>query len=245
MNSSIFLSKAKYSTAGITHLMDHNPYMIAWWSAAFPGFGHYMLNQYLRATLLTLVEVTINTCAHINEAMVYSFCGEIELAKLTLNIDWMLGYLIIYLITIGDSFRSAVELNKLNALAKPTITNLEIFPSEVHYLKKKKPLIGALYSFLFPGFGQFYTHRIFLAFYAIFWWWVYILLSHSHRSIVLLLLGEIEHSITVLHPHWLLFMPSVIGGSIYFAHLTCRSHNELLLESQKVRLGNRYAGSKL
>jgi hypothetical protein len=51
----------KISLFGITHLQQHNPIMVAWWSAVFPGFGHYLLNQYIRATLLTLCEVTINT----------------------------------------------------------------------------------------------------------------------------------------------------------------------------------------
>ena len=239
------LPKAKYSTAGITYITYHNPYMIAWWSAVFPGFGHYILNQYLRATLLTIVEVTINTGAHINEAMVYSFCGEIELAKSTVNIDWMLGYLIIYLITIGDSYRSAVQLNTLATLAQPTIPNFKLLPLEVSYLLPKKPLLSAIYSFLFPGFGQLYNQRIFLAFYATFWWWVYLLLSHAHRAIVLLIVGEFDTSLAVLRPHWLLFMPSVLGGSIYFAYVTCCVHNNLIRESQQARLLNRYSGSRL
>ncbi|HWJ77026.1 MAG TPA: hypothetical protein VNR61_02995 [Niallia sp.] len=244
--SSIFLnSKARYSTSGVTHISYHNPYMVAWWSAVFPGFGHYILNQYLRATLLSLLEVIINTGANLNEAMVYSFCGEIELAKATLNLDWMLGYILIYLVTIADSYRGAVQLNTLSKLAEPTIPSFEIFPAEVSYLSKKNPLISALHSFLFPGLGQLYNQRIFLAFYSIFWWWVYILLSHAHMAIVLLITGDFESSLRILHPHWLSFMPSVLGGSVYFAFVTCRDHNKLFDESQKDRLSKRYSGSKL
>lgn len=76
---------AQISMFGITHLKQQNPYMVAWWSAIFPGFGHYLLNQYIRATLLTLSEVATNTLAHINEAMVYSFSGQFELAKSVLE----------------------------------------------------------------------------------------------------------------------------------------------------------------
>lgn len=73
MSATLTFPKAKYSTAGITYLMYQKPSTVAWWSAVFPGFGHYLLNQYARATLLTVLEVIINTGANINEAMVYSF----------------------------------------------------------------------------------------------------------------------------------------------------------------------------
>ncbi len=60
---------ATLSVYGITHLHRQNPYMVAWWSATFPGFGHYMLNQYIRATLLTLSELIINTLSRVNERL--------------------------------------------------------------------------------------------------------------------------------------------------------------------------------
>ena len=244
MSTTLTFSQAKYSTAGITYLMYQKPLMVAWWSAVFPGFGHYLLNQYARATLLTIVEVIINTGAHINDAMIYSFCGEIELAKSVINLDWMIGYIIIYLITIGDSYRTACQLNKLVGLTTPDLASLEIFPFEIQYLQNKSPLLGVLYSLFFPGLGQLYNHRIFLGFYAIFWWWTYILLSHAHKAVVLILTGNFHSSTVILHPHWLLFMPSVVGGSVYHSYITCIQHNKLANESQQKRLTDRYAGSK-
>lgn len=115
----------------------------------FPGFGHYLLNQYARATLLTVLEVIINTGANINEAMVYSFCGEIELARSVIHLDWMIGYIVIYLITIGDSYRSAVQLNKYIELSTPDLASVEIFPFEIQYLQNKSPLgVPTHFSFL-------------------------------------------------------------------------------------------------
>ncbi|WP_163101104.1 hypothetical protein [Peribacillus alkalitolerans] len=140
----------KISAFGITFIHQQNPIMAAWWSAVFPGFGHYLLNQYLRATLLTLAEVFINTFAHINEAMVYSFCGKFDLAISVLEPEWTFGYIIIYIITIWDSYRSAIFQNKLSHLAdleNYRIPRIEILSSEIQYLKKKNPIIGVIYSF--------------------------------------------------------------------------------------------------
>lgn len=239
---------SKISMFGITHLKCHNPYMIAWWSAVFPGFGHYMLNQYIRATLLTLSEVIINTLAHINEAMVYSFCGKFQLATSILEPNWSFGYLVIYLFTIGDSFRIAIYQNKLTALARienRKIPLLSITNSEIQYLEVKSPVLGVIYSFSFPGLGQLYNHRFGLAFYAMFWWWIYIWLSKAHEAALALLLGHLSHSTALLHPHWFLFMPSVMGGSIYHAFITTKDHNQLFRMEQRQFLTEKYRKVRL
>lgn len=234
---------SKISVYGISEIKQQNPYMVAWWSAIFPGFGHYLLNQYTRATLLTIFEVTMNTLAHINEAMVYSFCGKFELAKAILEPRWAFGYVCIYLIAIGDSFRSAHYHNKLSHLArleKTPISNIKIFPSEIQYLQKKSPIMGIIYSFFFPGLGQLYNHRFGLAFYAIFWWWFYLSFSKMHEGFLALLLGHFDQSISILNPHWLLFMPSVMGGSIYQSYRTTIEHNELFRLEQRRYLSKKY-----
>ncbi|MDQ0857712.1 hypothetical protein [Bacillus sp. V2I10] len=73
--------KAHLSMLGTTQFHLRNPYIIAWWSAAFPGFGHLLLSKYLRGLLLFVWEVFINMQSHLNIAMVYSFCGEIDKAR--------------------------------------------------------------------------------------------------------------------------------------------------------------------
>ncbi|MEK4145996.1 hypothetical protein NST02_02775 [Robertmurraya sp. FSL W8-0741] len=146
--------------------------MVAWWSAVFSGFGPYLLCQYLRGTFLTLAEVILNTLAHINEGMIYSFCGQFELAKVVIEPKWAFGYLTIYLVAIADSYRSAIYQNKLHHLAVleyKGIRRLHISPMEIQYIEKKNPIIGALYSFFHPGLGQLYNHRFGLAFYAMLW----------------------------------------------------------------------------
>ncbi|MBB6214512.1 hypothetical protein HNQ80_000592 [Anaerosolibacter carboniphilus] len=234
------------SKFGVTNLHRQNPYIVAWWAAAFPGFGHYLLNQYFRATLLTLTEVITNTLAHVNEAIVYTFCGDFERAKVVLQPRWALGYIIIYFYSIWDSYRSTLAQNKMCHLAELENERLDCMlftSSEIQYLEQKKPATAAIYSFFFPGLGQLYNHRFGLAFYAMLWWWIYLTLSRAHESLTMIITGNIEMSIPLLHPHWLLFMPSVLGGSVYHAFITSKEHNRLFRLEQRRFLKERYQDS--
>lgn len=67
--------KAHVSIVGTTQLHLRNPYIIAWWSSAFPGFGHLLLSKYLHGLALVMWEIFINMAAHVNQAMIYSFQG--------------------------------------------------------------------------------------------------------------------------------------------------------------------------
>ena len=78
--------KAHISIVGTTQLHLRNPYIIAWWSAGFPGFGHLLLSNTSRYVLF-MWEILINNMAHINHAIVYSFTGNIGMAKEVLERD--------------------------------------------------------------------------------------------------------------------------------------------------------------
>lgn len=234
------------SVFGITYLHRQNPYLVAWWSAMYPGFGHYMLNQYLRATLFTLSEVTTNTLAHVNQAIIYSFCGQFEMAKAVIKPPLLFGYAIFYFFAIWDSYRSTLTQNKMCQLAEFENERLPctlLHPNEIQYLEQRNPWIAAFYSCLFPCLGQLYNHRWGLAFYGIFWWWTYLFLSHAHEALLYLLLGNPQASVAVLNPQWLLFMPSVWGGSVYHAFMTTLEHNRLYCLEQRRHLTERYRNS--
>jgi TM2 domain-containing membrane protein YozV len=233
---------------GITYIWRRNPYIVMWWSAAFPGFGHVLLNQYAWGLLLTLSEVIINTLGRVNEAMVYTFCGQFELAKTTLQPRWMYGYLIIYFFSIWNSYRVAFSLNRLSHLAELENTRMvstRIAPFVIQFLERKNPVMGALWSFGFPGLGQLYNHRIFLGIYAVLWWWIKATFSHTYDSLFLLLSGHLEESIAVLDPQWLLFMPSLLGGAIYGAYINSIDHNHLFMTEQKQFFAERYRGANI
>lgn len=234
---------AAISAWGISILHPVRPGIVVWWSAAFPGFGHYLLSQNVRGTLLTLSEVIVNALAHINEAIVYCFAGNFELAKSVVHPNWVLGYVIIYLFAIGDSYRSALTQSKLYNLARLDNERIQatfLSPLEFQYIEKKNPVIPAVYSFFFPGLGQLYNHQIGLAFWAMIWWWIHLTLSGAHKSLILLLLGNVEASISILRPEWLLFMPSIWGGSIYYAYITALEHNRLFRREQRQYLTESY-----
>ncbi|MEI7026389.1 hypothetical protein [Paenibacillus sp. y28] len=236
-------SRFLMSSDGMTYLRWQNPFMVAWWSAAFPGFGHFLLHHYIRGFLLCFWEVVINTMAHINEAMVYSFCGQFELAKQVLDPRWLFGYVIIYLFAICDSYRYAVESNQQYHLAEMEAARMVPFvirPFNIVYLSKKRPWIGSFCSLMFPGVGQLYLNRLSLGFYGLFWWLVYMSLSRSHESFLLLIQGRLGESAAVLNPHWLLFMPSVIGGSVCDAYTASRDYNRMFREEQTQYFQERY-----
>jgi hypothetical protein len=192
------------------------------------------------------MEVIINSLAHINEAIVYSFCGQIEMAKAVLKLPWILGYIIIYFFTIWDSYRSALEHNKLRQLAElenEPIQAVFLNTWEFQYLEQKNPVTAAVYSFLFPGLGQLYNHQLGIGFWAILWWWIHLTLSRAHESLLYMLLGNFPEATAVLKPQWLLYMPSIIGGSVYYAYITALEHNRLYRREQRQFLAERYPNS--
>ncbi|MEM1506417.1 hypothetical protein RG959_23950, partial [Domibacillus sp. 8LH] len=95
-----------------------NPLSIAWWSLAFLGFRHLLLSKYLRGMALFLWEMIINLNAHINEAIVFTFIGEFEVAKEVLDTQWLMLYLPTYFFATWDSYRTAIDINKLTLLAQ-------------------------------------------------------------------------------------------------------------------------------
>lgn len=91
------------SIFGTTQIHLRNPYIIAMWSVMFPGYGHLLLNKYLRGFSLVIWELFINQSIHLNSAMVYSFIGEIEKAKEVLDVRYMHLYIPVYIFAIWDS----------------------------------------------------------------------------------------------------------------------------------------------
>ncbi len=173
--------KAIISWLGITQMQYRNPLLMLWWSAAFPGFGHILLNQYWRGTLFTLFEVVLNSLANINGAMVHSFGGKAELAKQLLNPHWIYGYLIFYLYTIWDTYKKTREFNMHNELAVLENTRIKSFllsSGEINILERRNPAAAAFWSFMLPGLGQLYNNRVMLGIYALLWWFFYCRFSH-------------------------------------------------------------------
>lgn len=164
--------RAHVSTLGTTQIHLRNPYIIAWWSAAFPGFGHLLLSKYLRGFVLFIWEVVVNVNSNLNLSMIYSFQGEIEKAKEILDTRWLLIYIPVYIFAIWDSYRTTVDLNKIFVLAEREehrFNSFSIGIMEINYLDKRNPLMAIIWSLFMPGLGQLYIHRVITAFFVIIW----------------------------------------------------------------------------
>lgn len=237
-----------HSADGLTYIWRRSPYLALWWAASFSGFGKVLQGQYARGILLTLAEVIINLLSRFNEAMVYSFCGRFELAKATLQPRWMYGYLVVYIFTMWNAYRSTLTYNRVSHLAElenARIKPMVIHPVEIQFLERKNPIMGAFWSFAFPGLGLLYNQKVALGIYNLLWWWIFASMSNFYDSIFLLFYGRFEESIAVLDPQWLLYMPSVLGGSVYYGYILAVDQNHLFMVEQKQYFEERYKGESI
>ncbi len=239
-------TKAYVSLLGTTQLHKRNPYIIAAWSLAFPGFGHLLLSKYLRGYALIIWEVFINQLIHLNEAMVYSFNGQIQAAKDILEPRFTMLYIPVYLFAIWDSYRSTVDMNKIYLLAQRENGFYDVFrigAIEVNYLDKRKPWLAVVWSMGIPSLGQLYLHRIVLAGFILVCSIILVWKSNLILAIHYLILGNIRFSTLVLEKQWLLYLPSFYFFSIYDAYINTVENNKLFEDALKNYLIKKYQPS--
>lgn len=238
---------AYISFTGTTQMHLRHPLIIAWWSAAFPGFGHLLLSKYLRGFLLIGGEMYINTKAHINLAMVYTFLGQFDKATSVIDIRWMSLYAPVYLYAIFDSYRTTVDLNHLYLLAKREnayFKPFEIGSIEINYLDKRSPRISLLWSMLMPGMGQLYLHRLITAFFVLVVWIGISYQSHFLEGIHYTLLMQFSKAADVLDKQWVLNLPSIYGFALYDAYVNTVENNKLFDGEQRNYLNNHYQSNQ-
>lgn len=222
--------KAHVSTLGTTQLHLRNPYIIAWWSAAFPGFGHLLLSKYLRGYALFIWEVIVNIMANVNLAMIHSFQGNIDQAKEVLEPRWLLMYIPVYIFGIWDGYRTTVDMNRVYLLAEREnhrFNSFTIGGLEINYLDKRNPIMSVIWSLFIPGLGQLYIHRILTAFFIIVGLVIFYYYSNVQEALLLLILGKIKEATSVLKQEWLLFLPSHYGFALYDSYINTVENNKL------------------
>lgn len=231
--------KAHVGAICTAQLHLRNPYVVAWWAAALPGFGHILLGRNLQGLILFVWEVFVNSKAKLNSAIVHSFCGNIELAKETLDTRWMLIYIPVYLFAIWDSYRACVDLNKVYLLAEregAPFNSFSICALEINHLDKRNPVMPVFWSLCMPGLGQFYLHRIITALFSLVWTIVFLYLSKALVAVHLLFLGDLHNATSVLEKQWLLYMPSMWGFAVYDSYINTVENNKLYDSEQKTFL---------
>lgn len=80
---------------------------VLFWSIALPGFGQLLNGKYLKGIVLIALEFIVNVKGRINEVIMYSFLGQMELAIKSADYLWIMFYPCLYLFAIWDAYRDA------------------------------------------------------------------------------------------------------------------------------------------
>ncbi len=214
-----------------------SPWVTAWWSAAFPGFGHIILGSYVKGFLLVIWELIINVEAKLNLCILYTFTGQYDLAHQIVDTRWLLLYAPVYIFAIWDSYRRTVDLNKMSILADredSIILPTKINAVEINTLDKKHPWLAMVWSAIIPGVGHLYTHRVPTSFFVLVWWISVSFMSNFLPAIHYSMSGDFAIAKAVIDMQWLLFLPSMYAFAIYDSYVNCVEYN-LLAEIEQGR----------
>lgn len=223
-------SKGHISVFGINSVYPRTPWIAAWWSAAFPGFGHMYLGKHFHGFILILWELVVNNLTHLNTGIALSFLGRFEEAKAVLNPEWGLLYVAVYFFCIWDSYRCAVEIKKSHILSE--IEDAPIIPSDVNsfdvvILDKKIPTVGLIWSFFTPGLGQLYGGSSVVGTFILAWWIYVCYKANAVGTWFYSFIGDFSYAAALVDWQWFLFLPSIFVFSIYQAYVSVTENNTL------------------
>jgi hypothetical protein len=240
-------SRAYFSQFSTSQLHLRNPFVVAFFSFSYPGFGHLLLNRYLSAFILILWELFINNMAHVNLGIFYTMLGDFEKAKEVLEERWLMIYVGIYMLGIWDSYRTAIDMNKQYILADredAPLTPIKFGSWGINYLDKRNPWVAAAWSALVPGLGHLYIYKMIFGFF-IFGYTVAILyFGHIPMGIKATMLGNFEKAKDVLSIQWLLYLPSIYLFIIYEAYASAVEYNKLFEKEMSRYLRQNYQNTK-
>ncbi|WP_342430385.1 hypothetical protein [Neobacillus sp. FSL H8-0543] len=138
------------------------------WNIAFPGFTQLLTGHYFKGILFVALEVIVNVMARFNQAIMFSFLGEIQKAHSVLNYQWLMFYPCLYLFSMWDGYRTAMPADEkysylpfvfgayfvtVGLMLSPKIDLFQIHPGPVFL-----PMI-----FLLPGLLIGYILKLFLS----------------------------------------------------------------------------------
>jgi hypothetical protein len=226
---------------GLALVTPRSPGVALWWSVLLPGFGHFYVGSHLKGFVLLAWEAAINNMAHLNLAIYYSILGEPQQAARVLNLEWAILYPFIYLFSIWDAYRLAVEVSKLNQLEElqghRQFTRIKLHPIwGMNFLEKRNPFTAAFFSILVGGLGHLYNLRIAKAAMLAFWQVLVMVKSHGHEAIAFTLQGRFHDAAAVIDYQWFLFWPSVALFNVVNAYTDAIQLNNLFDDEWEHRL---------
>lgn len=235
--------KAYFSSYILNQIHVRDPWVITWWSAAFPGAGHILLCKFASGLVLMIWEFYINTQAHVNTAIVYSMIGNFGKAIDVLDIRWFLLYIPVYIFCLWDCYSRTIDLNKFSILADredSSVMPFNISPLEVNYLDNRMPWNGVIWSLLTPGLGHLYDNRLPTGFFLLVSYIISVYFSHLLPAVHYTFYGMFDQAVSVLDPEWLLFLPSIYGFAAYSSYVNTIESNKLFKTEQSRYLTENY-----
>lgn len=91
------------------------------WGIALPGFAQFLNGRYFKGFVFIALEFLINGNARLNQAIIFSFQGEIQKAIEVTDYSWLMFYPCLYLFAIYDAYRDAGGGNRFSFL--PFVTS--------------------------------------------------------------------------------------------------------------------------
>lgn len=235
--------KSAISTYSVAIFHLRNPFVTAWWSLAYPGFGHLRLGSTIKGVFFFVGELLINLHAKLNLAIIYSFTGNFAMAKQVLHLDLLLLYCGILTFAVWDSYRVALEINKFSVLAdheNGPIDPMIMGSAGLNSLDKRNPWLAVAWSILIPGAGQLYCLALVEAFFMMIGAISIMHFSHFLPAVHYTFLGQFAQAKEVVDWQWLLNIPSFYCFSIYDAYIKAVELNKLFDQEQAQFLRNNY-----
>jgi hypothetical protein len=238
--------KSAITTYSINIFHQRNPLATAWWSLAYPGFGHFRLVSTIKGVFLFVGELLINTHSHLNMAIILSFTGHFAEAKEVLDTHLLLLYCGILIFAVWDSYRLTVEINKLSELADhedaPLVPTV-LTPAAFNSYDKRNPWVAAAWAALMPGLGHLYNLAIVQGFFLLIFGVLIIYFSHLLPAIEYTFIGQFSHAKAVVNWQWLLNFPSFLVFGIYDAYTKTVELNKIFDLEQVQYFRNNYQSS--
>lgn len=211
-------------------LEKRDPYIVLFWSIAYAGLGHILLDKYFRGFILLAGEIFLNAASHLNLAIFYTVTMRFDLAAQAQEPGWFMLYLAVYTFAIFDSYREAVEINKTYILAAREDAEIQCFAinsGSFTHINSVPPWVTALWSAVFPGAGCFLVQRMNRALYMMALWVVIAYLSGFYPAVIHTFAGQFELAKTDLNIQWFLNIPSLWFYAVYETYACAISNNKL------------------
>jgi hypothetical protein len=165
------------------------------------------------------------------------------MAKDVLNTNLLLLYCGILVFAVWDSYRAAIEINKLSVLAdheNDPMVPMVIGSAGLNAMEKRNPWVAASWSLLVPGLGHLCCISLIPAVFLMFGGAGIIYLSHLLPAIHYIATGHLAEARAVLDWQWLLNVPSFYCFSIYDSYVKSVEINKIFDQEQAQFLRNNY-----